>query len=73
MGHEFQRDEEGYEDARRATCWNARTPDRYPDLVVQAVTDADVVAAVRAARDQGMKIGVRSGAGGARGSSCVVG
>jgi FAD/FMN-containing dehydrogenase len=61
VGHEFQRGEEGYDDARRATCWNARTPDRYPDLVIQAVTDADVVAAVHAARERGMKIGVRSG------------
>jgi FAD/FMN-containing dehydrogenase len=53
VAHEFQRGEDGYEDARRATCWNARAPDRYPDVVVQAVTEADVVAAVRAARERG--------------------
>jgi FAD/FMN-containing dehydrogenase len=47
--HEFHRGEGGYEEARRATCWNARTPDRYPDVVVQALTEADLIAAVRAA------------------------
>jgi FAD/FMN-containing dehydrogenase len=61
VAHKFERGEDGYEDARRATCWNARTPDRYPDVIVQAMTEADVVAAVRAARERRMKIGVRSG------------
>ena len=50
-----------YEAARRATVWNARTPDRHPDVIVHARTADDVVAAVRAARDAGQRIGVRSG------------
>ena len=57
----FRRGDDGYEEARRATVWNARTPDRYPDLIVQAGSEEDVVQAVRAARLEGMKIGVRSG------------
>ncbi|WP_316756695.1 FAD-binding oxidoreductase [Streptomyces herbicida] len=60
-GRWFGRGEPGYEEARRATVWNARVPDRYPDLVVQATSVADVQAAVRHAGAHGMRIGVRSG------------
>jgi FAD/FMN-containing dehydrogenase len=60
-GSALSRGEDGYEAARRATCWNARTPGRYPDVIVQAASEADVVIAVNAARAQGMTIGVRSG------------
>ena len=47
----FRREDAGYEAARRATCRNAHLPDRYPDIIVQAATEADVVAAVRLAKD----------------------
>lgn len=57
----FERGEAGYEGARCASVWNARTPDRYPDLVCQAESEANVVRAVRLARERGMRIGVRSG------------
>ena len=60
-GRHFFHGDEGYEQARRATVWNARTPNRYPDVVVQAVDTADVVAAVRYAKRTGRHIGVRSG------------
>jgi FAD/FMN-containing dehydrogenase len=51
----------GYEEARRAAVWNARTPERFPDAIVQAASENDVLAAVRLARAEGMRIGVRSG------------
>lgn len=57
----LRRGEEGYERARCAATWNARTPDRYPDAVALARSEHDVVEAVRLARTEGMKIGVRSG------------
>jgi len=60
-GRAFRRGEDGYEEARRATVWNARTPDRFPDLIVQAEGEDDLVAAIRLARRQGWKVGVRSG------------
>ena len=60
-GEISRRGEGGYEEARRAAVWNARTPHRFPDLIVQAESDDDVAQAVRLARDEGMKIGVRSG------------
>lgn len=60
-GTVLRRGNAGYEEARRAAVWNARTPARFPDLVVQARTEADLVRAVRLARAEGMKVGVRSG------------
>lgn len=60
-GIAFWRGEPGYEDARRGGMWNRRVPLRFPDLVVKARNDADVVDAVRLARKRGLKIAVRSG------------
>jgi FAD/FMN-containing dehydrogenase len=51
----------GYEEARRASVWNMRKPDRFP-AAIAAVRDADeVVAAVKLARERGMRVTVRSG------------
>jgi FAD/FMN-containing dehydrogenase len=60
-GSTWRRGEAGYEQARRATMWNADVPDRYPDVIVQANTDDDAVAAVKHAAAAGMRIAVRSG------------
>lgn len=60
-GRRFTRGEDGYEEARLATVWNGRAPERYPDVVVQAAGDRDLVAAVNLARERGWKLGVRSG------------
>lgn len=61
IGRAFSRGEEGYEEARSAGVWNGRAPERYPDLVVQAEDERDLIAAVTLARERGWKIGVRSG------------
>ncbi len=60
-GRILRRGESGYEEARGAAVWNGRTPDRFPDLIVQAEEDEDLLGAVRLARVEGMKIGIRSG------------
>jgi len=57
----YRRGEPGYEDARRGSMWNARLPARFPELVVEAQSDADVIGAVRLARGRGLKIAMRSG------------
>ena len=61
VGKAFRRGDPGYEAARRATCRNARLPNRYPDIIVQATGEKDVVAAVRLANANGWAVGVRSG------------
>lgn len=59
-GRVLARGDDGYEEARRATVWHGRVPDRFPDVLVQAASEHDVIAAVRHAAGQSMKIGVRS-------------
>jgi FAD/FMN-containing dehydrogenase len=60
-GRHIFRGDDGYEPARRATVWNARTPERFPDLVVQAQDSDDVIATIRYAKANGHQVGVRSG------------
>jgi FAD/FMN-containing dehydrogenase len=60
-GERFERGEHGYEQARRGAVWNARTPERFPDVIVIARSEADVVCAVQWAGAEQMTIGVRSG------------
>ena len=57
----FFRGADGYEAARRATVWNGLLPDRFPEVIVQAHDTDDVVAAIRYARANGHRVGVRSG------------
>jgi len=57
----FRRGDAGYEPARRACSFNARLPDRFPEIIVQARSQADVIAAVKLAGTNGWTIGVRSG------------
>ena len=57
----FSRGDSGYEAARRGAFWNAFTPERYPELILQAASESDCVAAVKLAREKGLKLSVRSG------------
>ena len=57
----FRKGDPEYEAVRQKEVWNGHKPDRYPDIIVQATTEEDVVAAVKHAGQEGMKIGVRSG------------
>ena len=60
-GRYIERGSPEYEAARTAALFNARHPLRFPAAVLEAVSDADVVAGVRLARDRGWKVAVRSG------------
>lgn len=59
--HTFFRGEAGYETARLDTVWNGLVPERFPDVIVQAHDADDVVGALRYARTNGHRVGVRSG------------
>lgn len=60
-GRIYFKGEPRYEDFRAACSWNARKADRYPEAVVLAQNEADVVAAVKLARQRGWQVGTRSG------------
>ncbi len=60
-GRSFIKGDEGYEAARQATVWNARTPERFPDVIVQARDADDAAATIRYANANGLRVGVRSG------------
>jgi FAD/FMN-containing dehydrogenase len=55
------RDQPGYEDARRAAVWHSRVPDRYPDAILLAESEQDVIEGVRKARDEGWQVKARAG------------
>ncbi|HET6393130.1 MAG TPA: FAD-binding oxidoreductase [Blastococcus sp.] len=61
VGRVLRRGEEGYERLRRGAVWHAGVPDRFPEVIVFASTEDDVVAAVRLARELGLRVAVRSG------------
>ncbi len=60
-GRHFFRGEDGYEAARRGTVWHQRVPDRYPEVIVQAVGADDIVAGLAYARANGHKVSIVSG------------
>jgi FAD/FMN-containing dehydrogenase len=60
-GQVFRRGDAGYEEARERAVWHAGTPGRFPEVIVRAQDENDVVAAVRLGRDEGRKLSVRSG------------
>ena len=60
-GRHFFRGDEGYESARRSTVWNQRVPDRFPDVIVQALDADDVVATLRYAKANGKRVSIKSG------------
>ena len=57
----FWRDDTGYERARLGAVSNGRKPNRFPDVIVRAQGNGDVIAAVQLAKERNLKIGIRSG------------
>src|SRR6202162_3641652 len=60
-GAVFWKSEPGYEEARGNAVWRVNKPRRFPAVVVIPNDTADVVAAVRYAKQHGLKVGTRSG------------
>jgi FAD/FMN-containing dehydrogenase len=56
-----RRGDEQYEATRQSMLWNALKPERYPEAIVTAASEADVVAAVELARSRGLQVAVRAG------------
>lgn len=60
-GKVIRRQDADYELWRQSMVWHMSKPRRYPDVIVQAKSDEDVVAAVAYAAKNGLKVAVRSG------------
>jgi FAD/FMN-containing dehydrogenase len=60
-GEIVRRGEDAYEKRRRGSVWNARAPDRSPELIVRPAKVADVRVALAHAREAGLPVTVRSG------------
>jgi FAD/FMN-containing dehydrogenase len=67
-GKVIQRQDADYEIWRQAMVWHMSKPKRYPDLIVQAKSDQDVIAAVNHAAKGGLKVAIRSGGHNSNGS-----
>jgi FAD/FMN-containing dehydrogenase len=66
MTHPFEgtvvwRGDEHYEPIRQGMLWNALKPARFPEAIVRAASEADVVAAIGLARSRGLQVAVRAG------------
>lgn len=60
-GRVLRNGHEAYEHMRRGAVWHAGVPDRFPEVIVMATNEQDVVGAVVLARREGLGIAVRSG------------
>ncbi len=58
-GDIYQRGDAAYEQARRNAVWQAIKPNRFPQLIVNAKTEEDVIATMEYARNQGMQVAIR--------------
>lgn len=68
-GTVVRRGDENYELWRRSMVWHKSKPDRYPDVIIQASSEKDVIAAVQFAAKNNLKVAVRSGGHNSTGSS----
>jgi FAD/FMN-containing dehydrogenase len=60
-GRHYFRGDDGYAAARQDTVWHQRVPERYPEAIVQAVDADDIVAGIRYADTNGLKVSIVSG------------
>lgn len=69
QGKIIQRQDKNYELWRHAMVWHHSKPKRYPDMIVQAQSVEDVIAAVKHAAKHKLKISVRAGGHNSTGTS----
>ena len=58
-----------YEIWRQSMVWHLSKPNRFPDVIVQAKSEQDIIGAVNYAARNGLKVAVRSGGHNSNGSS----
>ncbi len=68
-GKVIRKGDSNYELWRRAMIWHHSRPKRYPELIVQAQSSEDVIAAVNYAAQHRLKVSVRAGGHNSTGTS----
>jgi FAD/FMN-containing dehydrogenase len=68
-GTVVRRGDENYELWRQSMVWHKTKPSRYPDIIIPARSEEDVVGAVKFAAQNKLKLAVRSGGHNSTGSS----
>jgi FAD/FMN-containing dehydrogenase len=61
VGKVYLRGDSAYETHRRAAVWQAIKPERYPDLIAQAHTEADIVETINYAKAKKLPVSVCGG------------
>ena len=59
-GEVVNRADDQYEAWRNSMVWHLRKPERYPDTIIRAQSEQDVIAAVKFATANGLKVSARS-------------
>ena len=59
-GEVVSRADEQYEAWRKSMVWHLRKPDRYPDTIIRARSEQDVIRAVKYAGANGLRVSARS-------------
>ncbi|QPP07410.1 FAD-binding oxidoreductase [Streptomyces bathyalis] len=60
-GELTRRGESAYERARESAVWNGLKPDRFPELIVRPASERDIPQVLAYAREQGLRVSMRSG------------
>ena len=68
-GEVVNRADDQYNAWRNSMVWHLRKPERYPDTIVRAQSEQDVIAAVKYATDNGLKVSARSSGHNATGAA----
>ena len=69
QGKIIRRQDKNYEIWRQSMVWHQSKPNRYPDMIVQAQSDQDVIAAVKYAAQNKLRVAIRSGGHNSNGPS----
>ncbi|WP_346777354.1 FAD-binding oxidoreductase [Streptomyces sp. HNM0575] len=56
-----RRGDPGYERARTGAVFNARTPDRFPELIARPASEREIPELLAYARESGLRVAIRSG------------
>src|SRR5687768_13679882 len=60
-GPTYARGDKAYEIQRQGAVWQGAKPARYPDLIVQARSEADILETLKFARTRRMPVAVKGG------------